>query len=191
MWLIVSTIELVAHTKWCNISLTSTGAAAAFALASPAAEPLHDEGTLLAASAIFSASPERIAWLTISLGIRGGAISNTLWTLVYWWYPNLASGWAFKTSIKPSPVIISPLMWTATTRPITMSEQPTREFPGTWIMLQVLHSYWIGDSATRGGRTSLEGAFVTFEIGNSSSHVSREEALTLSRREYLVKYCQL
>lgn len=91
----------------------------------------------------------------------------------------------YREELTPSGVMYSPFTWIATTRPITISEWPTRESP--WILMTecVLHSNVTGDSATRGGLTTRLGAFVTPEMGNSSSQLSSADAFTASLVSYL------
>jgi hypothetical protein len=82
--------------------------------------------------------------------------------------------------LTPSGVMYSPFTCMATTRPITISECPTRESP--WILMTewVLHSNWTGDSATRGGLTTRLATLVTPAMGNSSSQDSKADAFTAS-----------
>ena len=91
----------------------------------------------------------------------------------------------YKSQLTPSGVMYSPFTWIATTRPMTMSECPTRESPVTRRIEWTLHSNCTGDSATRGGLTTRLGALVTPAMGNSSSQDSSDDALTLSLVSYL------
>jgi hypothetical protein len=79
---------------------------------------------------------------------------------------------------------------------MTISELPTRCGPAmslpcdslaTRTMLWTRHSKETGESATRGGRTRRDGAFLIPASSNSSPQVSRAEAFTALRSSYLEK----
>ncbi len=81
-------------------------------------------------------------------------------------------------------------MWMATTRPNTTSTVPIGGVPGKRSVFRYTHSKWIGEPATRAGRTLREGSLTSPARSNSSTSGGSSSAvmLTASRSAYVAMF---